>query len=52
MHSRNSSGRSQSATVTRSTEVWNAPKYVLGCLLVEAGVGEGFFHGDIAEVVV
>jgi len=52
LYNRNSSGRSQSVTVTRSTEVWNAPKYVLGRLLVEAGVGEGFFNGDIAEVVV
>ena len=33
-----------------TTEVWNAPKYVLGRLLVQAGAGEGFFNGDIAEV--
>lgn len=52
LYNRNSYGSTQSTSVTHTTEVWNAPKYVLGRLLVQAGTGDGFFNGDIAEVIV
>lgn len=51
LYNRTRLGGSKSSSVTRTTEVASATRYVLGRYMVQAGVGEGFFNGDIAEVI-